>query len=74
MSVSRPEWRPSEAACCISKASTTSGARRVREELASQLPLQTNMLKLIGSYALARLLGFGLLGAVVIYALISLLS
>jgi len=32
------------------------------------------MLKLIGSYALARLLGFGLLGAVVIYALISLLS
>jgi len=31
-------------------------------------------LKLIGSYALARLLGFGLLGAVVIYALISLLS
>jgi len=31
------------------------------------------MLKLIGSYAIARLLGFGLVGAVVIYALISLL-
>jgi hypothetical protein len=32
------------------------------------------MLKLIGSYVLARLLGFGLLGALVIYALISLLT
>jgi hypothetical protein len=31
------------------------------------------MLKLIGSYAIARFLGFGLVGAVVIYALISLL-
>ena len=31
------------------------------------------MLKLIGSYAIARLLGFGLVGAIVIYALISLL-
>lgn len=30
--------------------------------------------KVIGSYVIARLLGFGLLGAVVIYALISLLS
>jgi hypothetical protein len=32
------------------------------------------MLKLIGSYALARLLGFGLVGAIVIYLLLSLLS
>jgi hypothetical protein len=32
------------------------------------------MLKLLGSYAIARLLGFGLLGAVVIYGLISLFS
>jgi len=30
--------------------------------------------KAIGSYVIARLLGFGVLGAVVIYALISLLS
>jgi len=32
------------------------------------------MLKLLGSYAIARLLGFGLLGAIVIYALLSLIS
>ena len=29
------------------------------------------MLKLFGSYALAKLLGFGLVGAIVIYALLS---
>jgi len=28
------------------------------------------MLKLLGSYALAKLLGFGLVGAIVIYALL----
>ena len=32
------------------------------------------MLKLLGSYVIAKVLGFGLLGAVVIYALISLLT
>jgi hypothetical protein len=32
------------------------------------------MLKLLGSYAIARLLGFGLLGAVVIYALLNLFT
>jgi hypothetical protein len=32
------------------------------------------MLKLLGSYVIARILGFGLLGALVIYGLISLLS
>ncbi len=32
------------------------------------------MLKLLGSYALAKLLGFGLVGAIVIYALLSLLT
>jgi hypothetical protein len=32
------------------------------------------MLKLLGSYVIARILGFGLLGALVIYALISLFS
>jgi hypothetical protein len=34
----------------------------------------SDMLKLIGSYALAKLLGFGLFGAIVIYALLSLLT
>jgi len=32
------------------------------------------MLKLVGSYAIAKLLGFGLLGAVVIYALLTMLT
>ena len=33
-----------------------------------------HMLKLLGSYAIARLLGFGLLGAVVIYLLLTLIT
>jgi hypothetical protein len=32
------------------------------------------MLKLLGSYVIAKLLGFGLLGAIVIYLLLSLFS
>ena len=32
------------------------------------------MLKLLGSYVIAKVLGFGLLGGLVIYALISLLT
>jgi hypothetical protein len=32
------------------------------------------MLKLLGSYVIAKILGFGLLGAIVIYALLSLLT
>lgn len=32
------------------------------------------MLKLLGSYALAKLLGFGIIGALVIYAIISVLT
>jgi hypothetical protein len=32
------------------------------------------MLKLLGSYALAKLLGFGLVGAIVIYFLIGLVT
>ena len=32
------------------------------------------MLKLLGSYALAKLFGFGLFGALVIYAVLSLLT
>ena len=39
-----------------------------------RVALSTGMLKLIGSYALAKLLGFGLFGAIVIYALLSMLS
>ena len=36
--------------------------------------LTLGMLKLLGSYALAKLLGFGLVGAIVIYALLSLVT
>jgi hypothetical protein len=43
-------------------------------ELASPLPLAAAMLKLLGSIALARLLGFGIIGFIVIYVLLSLLS
>jgi hypothetical protein len=43
-------------------------------KLASGLPPLSIMLKLLGSIALARLLGFGILGFLVIYALLSLLS
>jgi hypothetical protein len=32
------------------------------------------MLKLVGSYLIAKVLGFGLLGAVVIYALLTMLT
>jgi len=39
-----------------------------------QVALTIGMLKLLGSYALAKLLGFGLVGAIVIYALLSLVT
>ena len=42
--------------------------------LASALPSHAAMLKLLGSIALARLLGFGILGFLAIYLLLSLLS
>jgi hypothetical protein len=32
------------------------------------------MLKLVGSYVIAKVLGFGLLGAVLIYALLTMLT
>lgn len=32
------------------------------------------MLKLLGSYVIAKVLGFGLIGAIVIYLLLSLLT
>jgi hypothetical protein len=42
--------------------------------LVFMLQFSSDMLKLLGSYALAKLLGFGLVGAIVIYALLSLLT
>jgi hypothetical protein len=42
--------------------------------MASQLPLDSGMLKLLGSIALARLLGFGIVGFLVIYLLLTLLT
>ena len=50
-------------------------ARRAREltldaAAGSRLALAKGMLKLLGAYALAKLLGFGLLTAIVIYMLI----
>jgi hypothetical protein len=42
--------------------------------LVFMLHSSTAMLKLIGSYALAKLLGFGLVGAIAIYALLTLLT
>ena len=44
------------------------------QNVASPLPVDAGMLKLLGSIAIARLLGFGILGFLVIYALLSLLS
>jgi len=51
-----------------------SNRERPARPLVFTLHSSTAMLKLIGSYALAKLLGFGLVGAIVIYALLSLLS
>jgi hypothetical protein len=42
--------------------------------LVSKLQFSLRMLKLLGSFALAKLLGFGLIGAIVIYALLTLLT
>jgi hypothetical protein len=38
------------------------------------VPAGGPMLKLIGSYALAKLLGFGIFGAIVIYLILSVLT
>jgi hypothetical protein len=46
----------------------------IQGPLVFMLHLSSDMLKLLGSYALAKLLGFGLVGAIVIYALLSLLT
>jgi hypothetical protein len=46
----------------------------LKDLVAPRLHCSLTMLKLIGSYAIAKLLGFGLFGAIVIYALLSLLT
>jgi hypothetical protein len=48
--------------------------RPPRTSLGIPVATEPVMLKLIGSYALAKLLGFGLFGAIVIYLLLSLLT
>ena len=40
----------------------------------ARMPAGGAMLKLIGSYALAKLLGFGIFGAIVIYLLLTMLT
>jgi hypothetical protein len=44
------------------------------EQIGIHVAHDRRVLKLIGSYVLARLLGFGILGAIVIYLLLSLLT
>jgi hypothetical protein len=52
----------------------TAAIRIHRSSVGIHLAFDSFMLKLLGSYALAKLLGFGLVGAIVIYALLSLLT
>ena len=73
MSVGLPEWRPSEVATYWSNAGAILQPTFVRM-LAQQLPLLAVMLKLLGSIAIGRLLGFGVLGIIVIYLLLTMLS
>jgi hypothetical protein len=40
----------------------------------TSIAFSAGMLKLIGSYVIAKILGFGLLGALVIYLLLSMLT
>lgn len=53
---------------------SAAGCRRLSSGAGIQVALTLGMLKLLGSYALAKLLGFGLVGAIVIYALLSLVT
>ena len=55
---------------CDAASATVSYGHR----LALLLPLDVDMLKLLGSIAIARLLGFGIVGFIVIYLLLTLLS
>lgn len=57
---------------CLTTARGPSTQAAIRFGIA--VAAEFRMLKLIGSYALAKLLGFGLVGAIVIYALLSLLT
>jgi hypothetical protein len=49
-------------------------APRTRERPGIQVAHYARMLKLVGSYAIAKLLGFGVVGAIVIYVILSMLS
>ena len=49
-------------------------AARTRQELGIQVANQAHMLKMVGSYVLAKMLGFGVVGAIVIYIIWSMLS
>jgi len=54
-----------------------SGARRppsVPSIVALRLQFGRAMLKLLGSYVIAKVLGFGIVGAIVIYLLLTLLT
>jgi hypothetical protein len=80
--------RVSQTACVCSEATiearVTRGKVERRSSRQSQSPSRAEcgirvapqlvILKLLGSYALAKLLGFGLVGGLVIYALLSLLT
>ena len=50
------------------------GSRRAPVCAGIDVAVQLRMLKLLGSYALAKLLGFGLVGAIVIYLLLTMLT
>ena len=50
------------------------GARTSRGNVGISVAIPLTMLKLVGSYVIAKMLGFGILGALVIYALLSMLT
>ena len=56
------------------RARAAAGSRPPRPGIGIHVATDLRMLKLIGSYAIAKLLGFGLVGAIVIYVLLSLLT
>lgn len=56
----------------LAAAGVCSGSGRTGSGIA--VATGSRMLKMLGSYALARLLGFGIVGAIVIYLLLSLLT
>jgi hypothetical protein len=48
--------------------------RQRRDPIGTHVAVSTRMLKLIGSAVLARVLGFGIVGFIVIYLLLTMLS